>query len=1193
MKKVLLSTAVFLLPLFFMSPLFSQNLSLTDKAYQYLQDQFGLEKKAVGELRIKDQYKTDHNGVEHVHFIQVVNGLEVFGSNFNMAILSGGKVAATGHELKLLNQSGAPSARPRVQAPEAIGIVAESFGIATRSAPVKVRTNAFGADVYSKGEVSHQDIPAQLGYILTADGKLALAWKMHIEATTNGQLYQSFVNATTGELIANDQLTLHCSFEHGYLKPQEICEHVEAPYVQAPPPVNAVGVYRALPIGVESPNHGGFEMLTGTEDAQASPYGWHDVNGVEGHEYTSTRGNNVHAFLDRNWDYIPDRDLDGGASLTFDFPYDDAGEPSANQDIAITNLFYWNNLMHDFAFRYGFNEVAGNFQAKNYTGIAGDDDYVEAHAQFGDSNIAQCGQEANGNTPCINNADFATPVDGFNPRMRMFTWDADNSNKNLDVIEPLELSGKILTSGANFGAAISSTPVTGLVVLADDGTSQGSSACNPLTGQPDVEGKIVMIDRGICDFSEKVYYAQEAGAIGAIIVNFEENTVPMGAGINATQVVIPSVMITKSAGDKLKGALTLGLKVSIVLPEEEGGPERRDGALDNSVIAHEYGHGISNRLTGGPGNTSCLSPNAQTGAAEESYGMGEGWSDFFALVTTVRNGDTGNKRRGIGTYSSKEPVEGSGIRSYPYSTDMSENPHTFDDILFESIPHGVGSVWAAMLWDLYWAFVDEYGFDPDLYGGTGGNNIAVQLVFDGLKLQPCNPGFIGARDAILLADEINNGGANKCIIWNAFARRGLGWDADGGDKNKRNDGIEGFASLPECVKELKITKSMTDEINAGDLITVTLYAVNHTGDALTNVTIEDALPDGTSYLDGSANIEPSAGNTLVWTIDEMDPNEEITITYQLTTPSDRNSVSVYEDNMEGDPLERWEIDYDPSKTSTNIWLPQDLIVRSGELAWNVGDVASESDHWIYNYLPFNITGDYPVFKFYHYYDTETGADGGFLEITTDEGDSWRRLETQIFRNGYPRRLQYATLAIPELRAYSGKSGDNFEWTPVFVDLSEYIGQKVQIRFRFGTDDNIGGDGWYLDDVELMDAVIYNSSACITSDQTPLTCAEAPARGTIVTTAFVNITNDQPDNGALSLRPNPAGEFVQIILEAASSENAEVAVFDMTGHLVHITKWNLVNGRNEKVINLNSFTPGMYVVQIQTGAGFYSKKFIKN
>jgi hypothetical protein len=215
-------------------------------------------------------------------------------------------------------------------------------------------------------------------------------------------------------------------------------------------------------------------------------------------------------------------------------------------------------------------------------------------------------------------------------------------------------------------------------------------------------------------------------------------------------------------------------------------PVSLDGSLDTEIVTHEYGHGISNRLTGGPGNTGCLQNQEQ---------MGEGWSDFFGLVMTIYNGDQGADIRGMASYASGDP---NGIRTYPYSTNFAINPHTYDDIKTEVAPHGVGSVWAAMLWEMTWDLIDEYGFDSDIYNGTGGNNIALQLVIDGLKLQPCSPGFVDGRDAILEADEISNGGANRCIIWRAFARRGLGLSANQGSSNSKSDGTEAFDVPVDC-----------------------------------------------------------------------------------------------------------------------------------------------------------------------------------------------------------------------------------------------------------------------------------------------------------------------------------------------------------------------------------------------------------
>ena len=171
----------------------------------------------------------------------------------------------------------------------------------------------------------------------------------------------------------------------------------------------------------------------------------------------------------------------------------------------------------------------------------------------------------------------------------------------------------------------------------------------------------------------------------------------------------------------------------------------QDGDYDNGVILHEFGHGVSNRLTGGPQAVSCL------GNVEQ---MGEGWSDFFGMILTMKATDVATTNRTIGTFMFNQAADGPGLRPYPFTTDMAVNPMTYKTIDDEGItrPHGVGAVWATMLWDMNWALIDQYGWDADVYNGTGGNNIALHLVMEGLKLQPCSPGFVDAREAILAAD---------------------------------------------------------------------------------------------------------------------------------------------------------------------------------------------------------------------------------------------------------------------------------------------------------------------------------------------------------------------------------------------------------------------------------------------------------
>jgi extracellular elastinolytic metalloproteinase len=181
--------------------------------------------------------------------------------------------------------------------------------------------------------------------------------------------------------------------------------------------------------------------------------------------------------------------------------------------------------------------------------------------------------------------------------------------------------------------------------------------------------------------------------------------------------------------------------------------------------------------------------------------MGEGWSDFFGLMMTIKPGDVGAQPTGVGTYVTNQSIDGIGIRPAPYSTDFALNNYTYAETNNSglSMPHGIGFVWCSMLWDLNWALIDSVGFDPNLKTGTGGNNIAMALVIEGLKLTACNPGFVDGREAILQADELLYGGAHACTIWKVFARRGLGFSADQGDPMSRSDQTEAFDLPPSCL----------------------------------------------------------------------------------------------------------------------------------------------------------------------------------------------------------------------------------------------------------------------------------------------------------------------------------------------------------------------------------------------------------
>jgi len=216
----------------------------------------------------------------------------------------------------------------------------------------------------------------------------------------------------------------------------------------------------------------------------------------------------------------------------------------------------------------------------------------------------------------------------------------------------------------------------------------------------------------------------------------------------------------------------------------------RDGDLDAGIVFHEYGHGISNRLVGGPANVNCLTNRQQPG---------EGLSDWWALAMTGEVGDQGTDGRGMGTYSLGQPTTGLGIRTQRYSTSPSINTWTYASINGMAVPHGVGSVWAQAAWEVYWKLVDRHGFDPNFFNANGnaGNQRMMLYVVEGLKNTACNPTFTQVRDGIIQAAVDNHGGEDVCPMWEAFAAFGLGTNAVSSGANGTTP-TNGFAVPASC-----------------------------------------------------------------------------------------------------------------------------------------------------------------------------------------------------------------------------------------------------------------------------------------------------------------------------------------------------------------------------------------------------------
>ena len=645
-------------------------------------------------------------------------------------------------------------------------------------------------------------VKSRLIYFQTENNDLRLCHEYIFEEKGTANYWDVLADAKTGEILHKVNLTLSCTFNHDAYHHDytaHIPEGFNSDFSDSLKPSTALAPlnasYRVYALPIESPSHGDRTLEVNPWLADASPEGWHTIpGGTYTGTFTTTRGNNVMAYEDKANTNAPGAYADGGANRVFDFPFIVNNTP-ANLNASTTNLFYVNNRIHDIFYRLGFTETARNFQAWNFAKGGGQNDYVQAESQDG------------GGT---DNANFATPIDGSRPRMQMYLW-------NPSVLErvfynaPAEAVGRVVQNyiSTTFGPALTPTGITAHVKLAPV-----LDACTALPAGS-LTGMIGLIERGSCDFVVKVKNAQNAGALAAIIYSLPTSTPTSGmAGVDAT-ITIPSVLIENSEGVYMKNLLATKT-VNVTLKYDPATQKIRDGSFDNGIVIHEYGHGISNRNTGS--GYSCLS------SSNSKEQMGEGWSDFFALMLTNRPGDNASVPRGIGTYAITEDVNGLGIRPAQYSPDFGINNYAYGDTngmeftnaSGQLVPnvHSIGFVWASMLWDLHWKYAEKYGYSSDVMANTtNGSTKVLQLVTDGLKLQECSPTFVSGRDAILAADLATTGGADKCMIWDVFARRGLGVNASAGAKTNINDQVESFEVPAECVLA-------TNDVNAGKALSI-------------------------------------------------------------------------------------------------------------------------------------------------------------------------------------------------------------------------------------------------------------------------------------------------------------------------------------------------------------------------------------
>ena len=623
----------------------------------------GASAAAVASLKKVSEKRSAQTGITHVRMEQRVGGLRVEGAYLKAAINGRGEL------IHLIDGLARVSGRPApARITEAQALSAALAALHPEQAAPALLARQGNLAEFDRGSFFHVAptvervaIPAKVGAMQT--GFLVTTW------TEKTNLLHETLVSGSGAVLSTELRTNTDSYN----------------------------------VFVEAPDKGAQTVVPGAGNGTAeSPLGW--LAGAQ--RSTDISGNNTHTYLDTDANNKPDPGGDPVVGGNFLTAADLTVSPATadNREVAVQNLFYTTNVIHDALFTAGFDEAAGNFQETNLTGEGHGKDPVDAEAQDGSG---------------VDNANFATPPDGVNPRMQMFLWTGKGTH------EVVVGASTFRAQGAQFGPALDPTGLTADIVLVDDGTAPATDACQAITN--DLSGAIALLDRGTCPFVVKVKNAQLAGAIGAIVANHLGDSIFTMSGAD-NSITIPSVFIGLTDGNSLKGLLPASGTIRLADPP----PLQRDGDVDSDIVWHEYGHGLTWRMIGhmsGP----------MAGA------IGEGMGDVLAVIA--------NEDDVVGEYSFDDPV---GIRSAPYT----DYPRTYGDVAGTEV-HFDGEVYGAIGWRLF-----------QLYGAANKAELLADLV-DGMNFTETKPNFEQMRDGILAS--VGAGNPDRvCEVWTAFAEYGVG-----------------------------------------------------------------------------------------------------------------------------------------------------------------------------------------------------------------------------------------------------------------------------------------------------------------------------------------------------------------------------------------------------------------------------------
>jgi hypothetical protein len=359
------------------------------QAFQYLLEnnkKLKIEKSDIDNFVVNHTYTDENTKATYIYLDQTYQGIPIKNAMMVMVMNKNGKVIHTGNscveqlsKIEKITASGVLPSKLVVSA-------AQHLGVERPEEPSSFQRSNGGDLVFAKTSYVKSEIKARPIYEYDdRKNQIVLCYEITMDMANSADYWQISVAQGSSDFISKNNLTVYCTHTHNKWQHQENCEANQiinrdlAPKSKFQELVQNAPKYRVYPFPAESPNHGSHQLLTDPSIKVASPEGW---NMIDGKGVNTTRGNNTTTFLDED-----DNDQqDAGSavvpmdSVNFDFPHDINQDPNLFKQAAQVNLFYANNMMHDLTYLYGFTEVAGNFQTKNYSGQGRGTDAVVSQA---------------------------------------------------------------------------------------------------------------------------------------------------------------------------------------------------------------------------------------------------------------------------------------------------------------------------------------------------------------------------------------------------------------------------------------------------------------------------------------------------------------------------------------------------------------------------------------------------------------------------------------------------------------------------------------------------------------------------------------------------------------------------------------------------------------------------------------------